>query len=83
MSIWPLYKIFLLRYTMKKVSFNNQVAILDTWSSFEYDRCQIESILYKKSYNRINDSEWVNLYKRLYKFKINEMSVYIDNQLSV
>ncbi len=61
---------------MKKVSFSNIVNVKKTYSKYEYDRKQIDSILYKKLYNRITVSEWMNILIKLDLYKLYEMDVH-------
>ncbi len=50
-----------------------------TYSSIEYDRFQIESIIYMKSYNRITPTEWKKLFIELNEYKLNEMISHEDS----
>jgi hypothetical protein len=63
---------------MKRVTFSDKVEVNTTWSSSCYDRHQIDSVLYRKGYNNITNSEWLNIFKWLHKYKLNEMSIHID-----
>ena len=65
----------------KKVSFNKNVIVSQTYASDEYDRFQIDSILYQKMYLRVSDVEWDNIIKELLNYKKHEMIVHIDNQI--
>lgn len=61
---------------MKNVVFNNFVTVYPTYSSEEYDRRVIDCILYKKCLNKIPDTKWINMYKKLDKYKKNDMVVH-------
>ena len=63
-------------YNNKKVTFNNNITIFDTYSKDEYDRFPIDSILYKKNYNKITDIEWNNIFLHLDLYKLYEMTVH-------
>jgi hypothetical protein len=67
----------------KKVSFNKNVIVSQTYASDEYDRFQIDSILYQKMYLRVSDIEWDNIIKELLNYKKHEMIVHIDNQILI
>jgi len=67
----------------KKVSFNKNVIVSQTYASDEYDRFQIDSILYQKMYLRVSDVEWDNIIKELLNYKKHEMIVHIDNQILI
>lgn len=65
---------------MKSVSFNeNNNKIYITYSSLDYDRFQIDSILYQKGYRRISNEDWINIFILLNKYKCNEMIVHKDS----
>ena len=65
---------------MKKVSFNlDNNKTYTTYSNLDYDRCQIDSILYKKCYNRVDHEEWRQMCIELYHYKLNEMIVHKDS----
>lgn len=65
---------------VKKVSFDlSKNEILPTYSGTVYDRGQIDSILYMKSYRRISDEEWSNMYIKLDLYKMYEMPVAKDS----
>ena len=63
---------------MKRVTFN-----LDDNKTYyaysNYDRSQIDSILYRKCYNRVSNEEWKNMCTELYLFKLHEMIVHKDS----
>lgn len=61
---------------MKRVHFNIDISIIETYSSEEYDRSQIDSILYLKCYNRISHIEWQKELEELYNYKSKEMIVH-------
>ena len=48
----------------------------ETFSSLEYDRHSIDSILYQKAYNRISHSEWMKVFVDLNNYKKYEMVVH-------
>jgi len=62
----------------KSVKFNNNVIEHITYSPREYDRHPIDSVLYKRSYNRVSDQEWNNIYVILDIYKLYEMNVHKD-----
>lgn len=65
---------------LKKVSFDltrNEMHLV--YSEKEYDRGQIDSILYMRSYRRISDEEWFNMYIKLDLYKMYEMPVAKDS----
>jgi len=62
---------------MKSVQFNlDNTIFYDTYSSEEYDRYPIDSILYLKCYNKVSDFDWTNMLENLNLFKICEMIVH-------
>lgn len=62
---------------MKRVQFNiDNISIIETYSPDEYDRSQIDSILYLKCYNRISHIEWQREIEQLYEYKTKEMIVH-------
>jgi hypothetical protein len=62
---------------MKRVNFNmDNINIVETYSRNEYDRSQIDSILYMKCYNRISHEEWQKERESLNMFKYTEMIVH-------
>uniref|UniRef100_A0A6C0DX18 Uncharacterized protein n=1 Tax=viral metagenome TaxID=1070528 RepID=A0A6C0DX18_9ZZZZ len=62
---------------MKRVQFNiDNISIIETYSSDEYDRSQIDSILYLKCYNRISHIQWQKEKEQLYEYKTKEMIVH-------
>ena len=63
----------------KKVAFNETNEIYTTYGKSEYDRFQIDSIIYQKSYNKISDTEWNNIHKEVNKYKQCEMVVHINS----
>lgn len=64
----------------KVVSFNlNDNTIHETYSSDTYDRSVIDSILYRKAYNRVSDAEWQEVLMSLNKYKIEEMISHKDS----
>jgi hypothetical protein len=63
----------------KKVVFSDINEIYTTYSSDEYLRHQIDSILYKKNYNRVSNDEWNAIFLNLDLYKLYEMPVHIDS----
>jgi hypothetical protein len=63
----------------KKCKFNSVVTIHETYSSDEYDRLPIDSILYLKSFNRVSVDEWNDIIKQLLYYKKYEMIVHISS----
>ena len=62
---------------MKRVQFNiGNIFIIETYGPDEYDRSQIDSILYLKCYNRISHIEWQKEIEQLYSYKTKEMIVH-------
>ncbi len=62
---------------MKRVQFNTEnILIKETYGPDEYDRSQIDSILYLKCYNRISHIEWQKELEKLYNYKCKEMIVH-------
>lgn len=63
----------------KSVSFNLSNETFVTYSSQEYDRFQIDSVLYRKNYNRISEEEWRSIFINLDLYKLYEMRVHKDS----
>jgi hypothetical protein len=64
----------------KKVTFNlSKNKIHKTYSRKEYDRHQIDSVMYLYSYNRISQKEWIKIMMELNIYKTREMNVHIDS----
>jgi len=63
----------------KQCTFNEQNTIYETYSSDEYDRHCIDSILYQKLYNKISDYEWSLLLIDLNNYKNKEMIIHLSN----
>lgn len=64
----------------KRVTFQldkNQIHI--TYSSEEYDRHVIDSILYMRGYRKISDEEWSNIFVELNNYKTTQMKVHKDS----
>jgi len=64
----------------KKVSFNllnNE--IYKTYSSEEYDRGQIDHVIYRKSYNRISNDDLNIIFITLDIYKLYEMVVHKES----
>lgn len=65
---------------LKKVTFNlGDNKIYTTYSYKEYDRYPIDSILFKKCYNRISPEEWMKDQSDLLKYKLTEMIIHKEN----
>ena len=47
-----------------------------TYSSDDYDRYQIDSVLYRKAHNKISVNEWLNILLELNEYKCSEMIVH-------
>jgi hypothetical protein len=62
----------------KTVTFNNNVIEHITYSPREYDRSQIDSILYRRGYQRVSDQEWNSVHIILDIYKMFEMNVHKD-----
>lgn len=62
----------------KSVKFNNNIIEHITYSPKEYDRSQIDSILYRRGYQRVSDQEWNNVHIILDIYKLYEMNVHKD-----
>lgn len=63
----------------KKVTFNDNIITYTTYSSSEYDRFSIDSILYQRCHKRISDQEWNIMLQELFLYKTFEMTVHIVN----
>ncbi len=62
---------------MKSVRFNlNENKICETYSTSEYDREPICSVLNLYKYNKIDLEEWKDIFIKLNLFKIREMIVH-------
>lgn len=65
----------------KSVCFNldkNQINY--TYSGDDYDRFQIDSILYQRGYTgKVSDQEWNNVYITLDIYKMYEMKIHKDS----
>ena len=64
---------------MKKVKFDDNIITYTTYSSNEYDRYCIDSIIYQRSYNRISDKEWNEMLQELFQYKTYDMIVHVSN----
>lgn len=62
----------------KLVKFNDNIIKHVTYSADEYSRHPIDSVLYRRSYNRVSDQEWNNIYVILDIYKLYEMNVHKD-----
>ncbi len=61
----------------KQVRFDtNKNTMYETYSPDEYDRHQIDSILYQKAYNMISNEEWLSILSELQRYKLLEMLVH-------
>jgi hypothetical protein len=47
-----------------------------TYSDSEYDRMQIDSVIYKKCYNKISTAEWKEIIDHLNHYKLYEMIIH-------
>ena len=56
---------------------NNKVYY--TYSPSDYDRMQIDSIMYKKCFNKISEQEWQEIINELNHYKLNEMIVHTES----
>jgi hypothetical protein len=65
----------------KSVVFNlDKNETQETYSSDEYDRFQIDSVLYRRGYaNLVSDQEWSNIYITLDIYKLYEMKTHKDS----
>lgn len=63
----------------KSVKFNNDITEYITYSKDEYLRHSIDHILYRRSYQKVSDQEWNNMYIMLDIYKLYEMSVHKDS----
>ena len=64
----------------KSVSFNlGNNRIITTYSPDEYQRHQIDSILYRRNYRRVSDEEWNRVHVLLDLYKIYEMIIHPDS----
>ena len=63
----------------KSVKFNNDIIEYITYSKDEYLRDSIDHILYRRSYQKVSDQEWNNMYIMLDIYKLYEMSVHKDS----
>ena len=64
---------------IKKVTFADSNKIFTTFSSDEYDRSCIDYVLYRRSYNRVSDEEWNNMYITLDLYKLYDMKTHKDS----
>lgn len=64
---------------LKKVRFNDTINIHLTYSSSEYDRMSIDSILYRRNYKKVTDEEWEKMMEELLFYKNFEMIVHMFN----
>ena len=67
----------------KRVCFDEEVVFYETYSTQEYDRYMIDSILYQRSFNRISDNEWCDILNELLNYKRNEMIVHINTYINI
>lgn len=63
----------------RSVKFNDVITEHTTYSKDEYSRETIDSILQKRSYQRVSDQEWINIYTCLDIYKLYEMNVHKDS----
>ena len=65
---------------MKHVLFNlNKNKTYITYDSSEYNRLQIDSVLYRRSWKKVSDQEWNNIYIILDLYKLYDMPVHQDS----
>lgn len=65
---------------MKRVLFNlANNEIFDTYTKNEYSRHPIDSILYRRNWQRVTDKEWNNIYVTLDLYKLYNMPVHQDS----
>lgn len=65
---------------LKSVIFNlDKNETRETYSGDEYDRIQIDSLLYRRGYNKVSDEEWNNVYITLDIYKLYEMKTHKDS----
>ena len=62
----------------KTVTFNNNIIEHITYSKDVYDRRSIDSILYRRGYQRVSDQVWNSMYIILDIYKLYEMKVHKD-----
>jgi len=60
----------------KVVRFNSIPTVHSTYSSDEYDRFIIDSILYMWCLKRVSTEEWLQVFIELNSYKMNEMIVH-------
>ena len=60
----------------KTVRFRDNCILNFTYAPDEYDRCQIDSLVYRKSYQRVSHAEWILVMEEINYFKLNEMIVH-------
>jgi hypothetical protein len=64
----------------KRVTFQlEKNQIHTTYSSEEYDRHVIDSILYMRGYRKVSDEEWSNIFVELNNYKTTQMIVHKDS----
>lgn len=67
----------------KKVKFDDNIITYVTYSSIEYDRYCIDSILYQRCYKRISDQEWQDMLNDLFHYKTYDMIVHVLSIVTV
>ena len=61
---------------MKKVEFDlNRNKVYTTYNSMDYDRSQIDHVVYRRGYNRVSNEEMKAIYITLDMYKLYEMPV--------
>jgi hypothetical protein len=70
-------------FKMKNVQFDlSSNKIYYTYSQNEYDRFPIDSILFKKCYNKITQEEWERDQRELLQYKRFEMVLHKDSMFT-
>ena len=65
---------------MKKVLFNlDNNQIFDTYTPDEYNRFQIDSVMYRRNWRKVSDQEWHSIYVILDLYKLYDMPVHQDS----
>ena len=65
----------------KKCSFpveKNLISVFETYSKYDYDRSQIDSVLYRKCYKKVSNMEWNHIMDKLNEYKKKDMVLHID-----
>ena len=65
---------------IKKVNFDlTKNTIGFTYSSDDYDRLCIDSVMYRKACNKLTNEELINIYIELDLYKLYEMPIHVDS----